>query len=188
MAGATEQAKDAVQLAGQQVQSQVRELELLQTEIDRLKQAPVSVSEDAQNQFRIRQLEQDVLRVRQEINVALEIAEHEVQEVSRMSWFSSMARRKWHYVKSMTWLNALAQAVLTAQASLRGNEDHQYVDSQVVYLIQTQLFDGKCQPIMTLCFLCRLFRQALTPAATAWLLAQMFPLLLWLVLMVPPAQ
>lgn len=93
MAGATEQAKDAVQLAGQQVQSQVKELELLQTEIDRLKEAPVSVSEDAQNQVRIRQLEQDILRVRQEINVALEIAEHEVQEVSRTSWSSSVTRR-----------------------------------------------------------------------------------------------
>ena len=92
MAGATEQAKDAVQLAGQQVQSQVKELELLQTEIDRLKEAPVSVSEDAQNQVRIRQLEQDILRVRQEINVALEIAEHEVQEVSRTSWSSSVTR------------------------------------------------------------------------------------------------
>lgn len=92
MAGATEQAKDAVQLAGQQVQSQVKELELLQTEIDRLKQAPVSVSEDAQNQSRIRQLEQDVLRVRQEINVALEIAEHEVQEVSWITSSSSKAR------------------------------------------------------------------------------------------------
>ena len=93
MAGATEQAKDAVQLAGQQVQSQVKELELLQTEIDRLKEAPVSVSEDAQNQFRIRQLEQDVLRIRQEINVALEVAEHEVHEVSRVSWSSSAVRR-----------------------------------------------------------------------------------------------
>ena len=82
MAEATEQAKDAVQQAGQQVQSQVKELELMQKEIERLKDAPVSVSEDAQNQSRIRQLEQEILRVRQEINVALEIAEHEVKEVS----------------------------------------------------------------------------------------------------------
>lgn len=63
----------------------------MQTEIDRLKQAPVSVSEDAQNQSRIRQLEQDVLRVRQEINVALEIAEHEVQEVS---WISPSSKAR----------------------------------------------------------------------------------------------
>ena len=53
----------------------------MQQEIERLKQAPVSVSEDATNQLRIQQLEREVLQVQQEINVHLEIAEHEVKEV-----------------------------------------------------------------------------------------------------------
>ena len=82
VAGATEQAKDAVQQAGEQVRTRLKELESMQLEIDRLKQAPVSVSEDAQNQLRIQQLERDVLQVQQEINVHLEIAEQEVKEVN----------------------------------------------------------------------------------------------------------
>ena len=45
------------------------------------------------------------------------------------------------------------QAVLTAQASLRGNEAHQYVDSQVDHRIHAQLFDHKCLHAVTLCFL-----------------------------------
>ena len=81
MARATEQAKDAVQLAGEQVQSRIRELERMQQEIERLKEAPVSVSEDQQNQLRIATLEQDILQVQQEINRALEVAEQEVQRV-----------------------------------------------------------------------------------------------------------
>ena len=80
------------------------------------------------------------------------------------------------------------QAVLTAQASLKGNGDHQYVDSQVDHLIQMRLLNGKWQPTITLCFLCRLFHQAYMPTATAQLLVQMFiPLLLYLALMVAPA-
>lgn len=79
---ATEQAKDAVQQAGEQVQTRVQQLERMQQEIESLKEAPVSVAEDAQNQLRIHQLEQDILQVQQEINVTLEIVQHEVEEVS----------------------------------------------------------------------------------------------------------
>ncbi len=57
----------------------------MQQEIERLKEAPVSVSEDAHNQLRIQQLEREVLQVQQEINVTLEIAEQEIKEASDSS-------------------------------------------------------------------------------------------------------
>lgn len=114
VAGATEQAKDAVQQAGQQVQTQVQELELMQKEIERLKEAPVSVSEDAQNQSRIRQLEHEVLRVRQEINVALEIAEHEVKEVCDL-----VGLVKWFQMQG----SMLLHTFLTLRSKLAGCPD-----------------------------------------------------------------
>ena len=133
MAGATEQAKDAVQQAGQQVQSQVKELELMQKEIERLREAPVSVSEDAQNQSRIRQLEHEVLRVRQEINVALEIAEQEVKEVycdhAGLKVLLELQGR--NVATHVSHNHVHLQAVLTAQASLRSTEGDKYADSQV---------------------------------------------------------
>lgn len=63
------------------------------------------------------------------------------------------------------------------------------MDSQVDQLALVQLCDYKCQPTMTVCFLCRLLHQAPTQTATAQLLAQMFiPMVLWLALMVNSAQ
>ena len=70
-----------MQQAGEQVQTQVKELERMQKEIERLKQTPVSAIEEADNNIRIAQLEREVLSVRQQIDTTLEIAEHEVKQV-----------------------------------------------------------------------------------------------------------
>ena len=130
VAGATEQAKDAVQQAGEQVRTRLKELESMQLEIDRLKQAPVSVSEDAQNQLRIQQLERDVLQVQQEINVHLEIAEQEVKEVRFKNkqfnlpgysvYLTNMYPAFAHDRRHVT-----LQAVLQAQASFNPQEANQ---------------------------------------------------------------
>ena len=71
-----------MQQAGEEVQTQVKELERMQKEIERLKQTPVSAIEEADNNIRIAQLEREVLSVRQKIDTTLEIAEHEVKQVS----------------------------------------------------------------------------------------------------------
>ena len=131
MAGATEQAKDAVQQAGEQVRTRLRELESMQQEIERLKQAPVSVSEDATNQLRIQQLEREVLQVQQEINVHLEIAEHEVKEVLGLGLVVAMIHFELGFDLSSSLL--FLQAVLQAQASFNPQEANQYTtaDGQV---------------------------------------------------------
>lgn len=71
-----------MQQAGEEVQTRVKELEHMQKEIERLKQTPVSAIEEADNNIRIAQLEREVLSVRQKIDTTLEIAEHEVKQVS----------------------------------------------------------------------------------------------------------
>lgn len=70
-----------MQQAGEQVQTQVKELERMQREIERLKETPVSAAEEADNNIRIAQLEHEVLEVRQNIDTTLEIAEQEVKQV-----------------------------------------------------------------------------------------------------------
>lgn len=70
-----------MQQAGERVQTQVKELERMQKEIERLKETPVSAAEEAENNIRIAQLEREVLEVRQNIDATLEIAEREVKQV-----------------------------------------------------------------------------------------------------------
>lgn len=70
-----------MQQAGERVQTQVKELERMQKEIERLKETPVSAAEEAENNIRIAQLEREVLEVRQNIDATLEIAEQEVKQV-----------------------------------------------------------------------------------------------------------
>ena len=74
-----------MQQAGEQVQTQVKELERMQKEIERLKETSGSATEQADNNIRIAQLEREVLQVRQNIDTTLEIAEQEVKQV-RIGW------------------------------------------------------------------------------------------------------
>ena len=101
----------------------------MQKEIQRLKEQPVSAAQEAENNIKIAQLEHEVLEVRQHIDTTLEIAEHEVKQARHPHNATPLALPAHLPTWTAIMLYSRLQAVLTAQASLREQNEHKY-DSQ----------------------------------------------------------